>query len=92
MGYDGADRFADATPLYAQGLAQSPEAWYAWGGKIGHELALGHVEQAVFAYRRWLHGVAGDTTLHTEAGWAAVREVIPAAGPQHPRKVFALQS
>ena len=62
IAYDGADRFADATPLYAQGLAQSPEAWYAWGAKIGHELALGHVDLAVFAYRRWLHGMGGDTT------------------------------
>ena len=54
--------FADATPLYAQGLVQSPEAWYAWGLKIGHELALGHVDQAVFAYRRWLVGMGDDTT------------------------------
>ena len=62
IAYDGADRFADATPLYAQGLAQSPEAWYAWAGKIGHELALGHVDLAVFAYKRWLHGMGDDTT------------------------------
>jgi eukaryotic-like serine/threonine-protein kinase len=60
--YDGADRFADATPLYAQGLAQSPDAWYGWGIKVGHELALGHLDQAVFAYRRWLVGMGDDTT------------------------------
>ncbi|MEO8620032.1 MAG: protein kinase [bacterium] len=61
--YDGADRFADATPLYAQGFGQSPEAWYAWGVKVGHELALGHLDQAVVAYRRWLVGMHDDTTL-----------------------------
>jgi serine/threonine-protein kinase len=60
--YDAVDRFADATPLYAQGLAQSPEAWYAWGVKVGHELALGHLDQAVLAYQRWLVGMGDDTT------------------------------
>ena len=60
--YDAVDRFADATPLYAQGLAQSPEAWYGWGLKVGHELALGHTDQAVHAYRRSLVGMRDDTT------------------------------
>jgi TolB-like protein len=60
--YDAVDRFADATPLYAAGLAQSPEAWYGWGLRVGHELALGHVDSAVFAYRRWLVGMGDDTT------------------------------
>jgi len=60
--YDAVDRFADATPLYAQGLVQSPDAWYGWGIKIGHELGLGHVDQAVLAYRRWLVGMGDDTT------------------------------
>ncbi|MEO7367664.1 MAG: protein kinase, partial [Gemmatimonadaceae bacterium] len=59
--YDGDDRFAEATPLLAQGLAQSPEAWYAWGGKVGHELALGHIDEAVLAYKRWLTGMGDDT-------------------------------
>ena len=57
--YDGAERFAEATPLYAQGLAQSPEAWYAWHGRVGHELALGHFDEAAAAYRRWLVGDVG---------------------------------
>ena len=61
MDYDAFDRFAEATPLYAQGFAQSPDAWYAWGGKIGHEMALGNVSQAVFAYKRWLIGAGADT-------------------------------
>jgi serine/threonine-protein kinase len=52
MAYDGANRFAEATPLYAQGLAQSPEAWYAWIGLFGHELALGRFDAAVSAYHR----------------------------------------
>ncbi|MEO8334791.1 MAG: protein kinase [bacterium] len=60
--YDALDRFAEATPLYALGLVQSPEAWYGWGMKIGHELGLGHVDQAVFAYTRWLVGMGDDTT------------------------------
>ena len=50
--YDGADRFAEATPFYAQGLAQSPEAFYAWTALIGHELALGRLPEAVVALRR----------------------------------------
>jgi tetratricopeptide (TPR) repeat protein len=60
--YDALDRFAESTPLYAQGLVRSPEAWYGWGLKIGHELGLGHVDQAVFAYKRWLVGMRDDTT------------------------------
>ncbi|MEO5588804.1 MAG: protein kinase [Gemmatimonadaceae bacterium] len=59
--YDADDRFAEATPLLAQGLAQSPEAWYAWGGKIGHDLALGDVDEAVRSYKRWLTGMGDDT-------------------------------
>ena len=59
LAYDGAERFAEATPLYAQGLAQSPEAWYAWMGRVGHELALGHMDEAAAAYRRWLVGEGG---------------------------------
>ena len=56
--YDGADRFADATPLYSQGLAQSPEAYYAWGARVGHELGLGNVDEAITAFeksRGWPH-------------------------------------
>jgi eukaryotic-like serine/threonine-protein kinase len=49
MAYDGDDRFADASPLYAQGLAQSPEAWYGWRLKFGHELALRKPEEAAAA-------------------------------------------
>ncbi len=50
--YDGADRTADATPLYAQGLSQSPEAYYAWAAMVGHELALGHLDQALAAFEK----------------------------------------
>ncbi|HTO72651.1 MAG TPA: protein kinase, partial [Gemmatimonadales bacterium] len=56
--YDGADRFADATPLYEQGLAQSPEAYYAWAAMVGHQLALGKVDEAITAFERsrgWPH-------------------------------------
>lgn len=47
--------------MYAQGFAQSPEAWYAWGAKINHELAIQRVDSAVFAYKRWLVGMEDDT-------------------------------
>jgi tetratricopeptide (TPR) repeat protein len=50
--YDGADRFADATPLYQQGLAQSPEAYYAWATMVGHHLALGQVDEAITAFEK----------------------------------------
>jgi serine/threonine-protein kinase len=56
--YDGADRFTDATSLYDQGLAQSPEAYYAWSAMVGHRLALGKVEEAITAFERsrgWPH-------------------------------------
>ncbi len=51
IAYDGADRFAEATPLYDQVLAQSPEAWYAWTTFVGHELALGKIDAAIDAMR-----------------------------------------
>ena len=66
--YDGADRFAEATPLLAQGLAQSPEAWYAWKGRVGHELALGHIDSAAASFRRVqrAEGVDSATAARTE--------------------------
>jgi TolB-like protein/Flp pilus assembly protein TadD len=60
--YDGADRFADATPLYNQGLAQSPEAYYAWGGMVGHQLALGNVDEAITAFQKSRGWPQTDTT------------------------------
>ncbi len=60
--YDGADRFAKATPLYDQGLAQSPEAYYAWAGKVGHELALGQVDEAITAFEKSFGWPSIDTT------------------------------
>ena len=61
IAYDGADRFAEASPLYAQGLAQSPEAWYAWETLIGHELALGRLEPALAALRTLARGMHVDS-------------------------------
>ncbi len=64
--YDGADRFADATPLYEQGLAQSPEAYYAWSGMVGHELALGNIDAAVTALDKshgWPHMDTSSTRI-----------------------------
>ncbi len=61
MAYDGADRFADATPLYAQGLAQSPEAWYAWSAKVSHELALGRQDSAFTALKTALFAGKRDS-------------------------------
>ena len=61
--YDGADRFAEATPLYDQGLAQSPEAYYAWAAMVGHQLALGKVNEAITAFDRSRGWPYTDTTL-----------------------------
>jgi eukaryotic-like serine/threonine-protein kinase len=47
--YDGLDRFADASPLYETGLAQSPQAWYGWRARFGHDLALGNMDAAAVA-------------------------------------------
>jgi tetratricopeptide (TPR) repeat protein len=68
--YDGADRFAEATPLLAQGLAQSPEAAYAWMGRVGHELAIGHVDSAAASFRRVqrFQGIDSATAARTERG------------------------
>ena len=30
--------------------------------RVGHEIALGHLDQAVHAYKRWLVGMGDDTT------------------------------
>ncbi len=60
--YDGADRFADATPLYDQGLAQSPEAYYAWAGMVGHQLGLGNVDAAITAFAKSRGWPSTDTT------------------------------
>jgi len=56
IAYDGANRFAEASPLYEQGLAQSPEAWYAWVGRFTHDLALGQLERAAVALRNSCRG------------------------------------
>ncbi len=56
VGYDAMDRFAEATPLYAQGLAQSPEAWYGWVMKFAHDLALRRVDDAAVSLRNGLKG------------------------------------
>jgi hypothetical protein len=56
VGYDAMDRFAEATPLYAQGLAQSPEAWYGWVMKFAHDLALRQMDDAAVSLRNGLKG------------------------------------
>ncbi len=52
IAYDAVNRFADASPLYAQGLTQSPEAWYAWYCLVGHEIGLGRLDAAAAAMLR----------------------------------------
>ncbi|HYW32809.1 MAG TPA: serine/threonine-protein kinase, partial [Gemmatimonas sp.] len=49
IAYDGVERHADAAPLYTQGLGQSPEAWYAWRARFGHDLATGNTDAAAIA-------------------------------------------
>ncbi len=41
IAYDGADRLIEADSLYRQGLAQAPDAWYAWTYRISNVLARG---------------------------------------------------
>jgi len=65
VGYDALDRFAEATPLYAQGLAQSPEAWYGWVMKFAHDLALRHLDDAAVSLRKGLSGF-GFTVVSPE--------------------------
>ena len=60
IAYDGADRFADATALYAQGLAQSPQAWYGWRLRFAHELALKRPEDATAALLMTIKDPATD--------------------------------
>jgi len=64
--YQAMDRFEDSTPLLAQGLAQSPEAWYAWTLKFGHDLALRQMEDAGVSLRTSLKG-RGFTVTTSEA-------------------------
>ncbi len=58
--YASQDRHADASALYAQGLAQQPQAWYAWKTRFGHDLALGHTDDAVVALQQVLRDRATD--------------------------------
>ncbi len=58
--YASQDRHADASALYAQGLAQQPQAWYAWKTRFGHDLALGHTDDAVVALQHVLNDRATD--------------------------------
>ncbi len=60
MAYDGAERFAEATPLYAQGLSQQPQAWYAWRLLFAHELALRHNDAAAMALQESVKDPATD--------------------------------
>jgi len=61
IAYDGAERFADASPLYAQGLAQQPQAWYAWRFRFWHELALKRYDEAAAALLMALEDPASDS-------------------------------
>ncbi|MBY0489254.1 MAG: protein kinase [Gemmatimonadaceae bacterium] len=49
IAYAGQDRHAEADPLFAQGLAQQPQAWYGWRFRFSHELALGRLDAAAVA-------------------------------------------
>jgi eukaryotic-like serine/threonine-protein kinase len=59
--YAGQDRHAEAAPLFAQGLAQQPQAWYAWRFRFGHDLARGRFDDAVVALQQALRDRATDT-------------------------------
>jgi TolB-like protein len=91
--YDGADRFSDATPLYEQGLAQSPEAYYAWAGMVGHELALGKVDEAITAFeksRGWPHVDSASSRLVRGLRDPATRAATLDAMGREANPVFAI--
>jgi len=69
--YDGADRFADASPLYAQGLAQQPQSWYAWRLRFSHDLALKRFDDAADALLMSIEDPATDK-----------HEIVARFGPQ----------
>jgi tetratricopeptide (TPR) repeat protein len=58
--YAGQDRHAVAAPLFAQGLAQQPQAWYAWRFRFGHDLTRGRFDDAVVALQQALKDRATD--------------------------------
>ena len=58
--YAGQERNADAAPLFAQGLAQQPQAWYGWRLRFGHDLARGRLDDAVVALQESLKDHATD--------------------------------
>ena len=60
IAYDGADRFGDASALYAQGLAQQPQSWYGWRLRFSHDLALKRPEDAAAALLMTLKDPATD--------------------------------
>jgi serine/threonine-protein kinase len=60
IAYAGQDRHADAAPLFAQGLAQQPQAWYAWRFRFSHELARGRLDDAAVALQTTLGGRSID--------------------------------
>lgn len=49
--YHGMDEFKTAMPLFEQGLAQQPEAWYAWRGLFAYHLAQRDLAKAGEALR-----------------------------------------
>ena len=71
--YDAADRFGDAAPLYAQGLAQSPQAWYGWRGRFLHDLARGQMDSAAVT----LQHVAQDPRYDPPNRGNVVRRMAP---------------
>jgi TolB-like protein/tRNA A-37 threonylcarbamoyl transferase component Bud32 len=70
VAYDGADRFAEAVPLYERGLAQSPRAWYAWRFRVAHHLAQGQMDRAADALRQ----ATLDVRHPAHAAWQAVSD------------------
>jgi serine/threonine-protein kinase len=60
IAYAGQDRHADAAPLFAQGLAQQPQAWYAWRFRFSHDLARGRFDDAAVDLQTTLGGRSVD--------------------------------
>lgn len=60
IAYAGQDRHAEAAPLFAQGLAQQPQAWYAWRFRFSYDLARGRLDEAAVALQAALGGRSID--------------------------------
>jgi tetratricopeptide (TPR) repeat protein len=90
--YDGANRFSEATPLFADGFALSPEVPYALWFFFTHELGAHGIEAAAHAYRRTLVATTADRAraerierelINPATRQSAIDEIARTGRPEH---------